>query len=58
MSYPYDDDEPPICRLCGADLPDSRQIRICVECIRKEQQEKRIIPGARYGRNKSPHSGI
>lgn len=53
MAYPYDDNEPSLCRSCGKDIPENYMIKICAECIRKEQQDTRKIPGVRYGRDKS-----
>lgn len=55
MVYPYSDDEPAICRMCGKDISEKQLIRICAECIRSHQQDVRRIPGVRYGRNQ--HSG-
>jgi NMD protein affecting ribosome stability and mRNA decay len=53
MPYPYEDDEPSICRMCGKDIPETMLIRICSECIRSDQQDTIKIPGVRYGRNHS-----
>lgn len=52
MAYPYDDDDPPICRLCGKDMPPHTVIRICAECVRKESQERIRIARPIYGRPK------
>jgi predicted amidophosphoribosyltransferase len=56
--YPYADDDPPLCRMCGADIPHNRYIRICVECIRKQRHAKVAIKRHSYGRNSSTYNRV